>query len=355
MIRRSSPKPPSVQRRPLFSLMKSNGVQLKSDPMTVAAALVEHAREHGAREVIASPAFKLLEDSGPEAAFPRMKATKAPVVAGSLKEKEDMVRLIRAGVDGLITDDPALLREVLKAERRLDAKGLVPPGFSAQGHRGARNLRPENTLPAMEAALDALMNVLETDLALTSDGVLVLSHSYAPEAAMVTSESGPQDPRFGKPFRQQSLSQLRQGLRFNGLLPDRPAQRNELTLSPVSVAFARKQGLPDAYSLPTLQDLFDFAQFYAWYYRRGPGVSHPEASQRALNAERVQFSLEPKVTPETEGSGLTATSAAFARAVGEAVKKADKVERSLFQSFDPELLMRVHRDHPQLKTVFLFD
>src|SRR5882757_9169365 len=48
--------------------------------------------------------------------------------------------------------------------------------FDLQGHRGARGLRPENTLPSFEAALDSGVTTIETDLHLTRDGVVVLCH-----------------------------------------------------------------------------------------------------------------------------------------------------------------------------------
>jgi len=48
--------------------------------------------------------------------------------------------------------------------------------FDAQVYRGARDLRPENTMPAMEAALDNLVITLETDCGLTRDEVATLGH-----------------------------------------------------------------------------------------------------------------------------------------------------------------------------------
>src|SRR5437660_8899629 len=48
--------------------------------------------------------------------------------------------------------------------------------FEIQGHRGARGLKPENTLPSFEAALDAGATSIETDVHLTRDGVSVLTH-----------------------------------------------------------------------------------------------------------------------------------------------------------------------------------
>jgi glycerophosphoryl diester phosphodiesterase len=44
------------------------------------------------------------------------------------------------------------------------------------GHRGAARERPENTLPSFERALEAGVDVLETDVQITRDGHLVLAH-----------------------------------------------------------------------------------------------------------------------------------------------------------------------------------
>ena len=44
------------------------------------------------------------------------------------------------------------------------------------GHRGARAMRPENTLPAFEYAIKAGVDVLELDMAVTKDNVIVVSH-----------------------------------------------------------------------------------------------------------------------------------------------------------------------------------
>jgi glycerophosphoryl diester phosphodiesterase len=48
--------------------------------------------------------------------------------------------------------------------------------FNLQGHRGARGLLPENTLPAFEAALQMGVNTLELDIGVTRDGVVVVIH-----------------------------------------------------------------------------------------------------------------------------------------------------------------------------------
>ena len=43
--------------------------------------------------------------------------------------------------------------------------------FDLQGHRGARGLAPENTLPSFQKALDLGVDTLECDMAITRDGV----------------------------------------------------------------------------------------------------------------------------------------------------------------------------------------
>src|SRR5437588_935918 len=70
-------------------------------------------------------------------------------------------------------------------------------GFNLQGHRGARGLRPENTLPSFEAALDVGVSSIETDLHLTADGVIVLCHDpiLSPRIVSPLPGSAPLDGR----------------------------------------------------------------------------------------------------------------------------------------------------------------
>lgn len=50
------------------------------------------------------------------------------------------------------------------------------PFFDVQGHRGARGLKPENTIPAFITALDSGVTTVELDLAITKDRQIVVSH-----------------------------------------------------------------------------------------------------------------------------------------------------------------------------------
>ena len=50
------------------------------------------------------------------------------------------------------------------------------PFIDVQAHRGGAGLMPENTVSAMQNALDMKVNTLEFDLQLSADGQVVVSH-----------------------------------------------------------------------------------------------------------------------------------------------------------------------------------
>lgn len=56
------------------------------------------------------------------------------------------------------------------------AQAQYIPKFDIQGHRGARGLKPENTIPAFLMALDSGVTTLEMDVAITKDKQVVVSH-----------------------------------------------------------------------------------------------------------------------------------------------------------------------------------
>src|SRR4051812_42248014 len=109
--------------------------------------------------------------------------------------------------------------------------------FDLQGHRGARGLQPENTLLSFEAALDAGVSSIETDLHLSADGFPVLLH----------------DPRRGDglPVRGLTLAHIRMG---ETSVPDGAC--------PLARWFASQHGFSPA-AVPTLADLFAFTACYA--------------------------------------------------------------------------------------------
>ncbi|TDC54125.1 glycerophosphodiester phosphodiesterase [Actinomadura sp. KC345] len=82
------------------------------------------------------------------------------------------------------------------------------------GHRGARGLRPENTLPGFTHALELGVDAIELDVGMSADGVVVLNHDQAlsPVNLTDTAPVRPGDPAFpyvGKRIRDLTFDQLR--------------------------------------------------------------------------------------------------------------------------------------------------
>jgi glycerophosphoryl diester phosphodiesterase len=63
-----------------------------------------------------------------------------------------------------------------KQTQRSISKGLVLPAFNKEGHRGTRGLMPENTIPAMQKAIDFDVNTVEVDVVISKDKKVVISH-----------------------------------------------------------------------------------------------------------------------------------------------------------------------------------
>lgn len=105
------------------------------------------------------------------------------------------------------------------------------------GHRGARGLRPENTLPGLVHALQLGVDALEIDVAITADRRLVLTHdlTVSPLTSADTVPAHPADPLFpyvGKPIKSLNLARLRT-LDVGVRLPRHPDDPFVATLVPV--------------------------------------------------------------------------------------------------------------------------
>lgn len=191
-----------------------------------------------------------------------------------------------------------------------------------QGHRGARGLAPENTLAGFRVALAVGVSTLETDLALTRDGVLVLSHEPRLYAALTRGSDGRWLAEDGATIFSLNASELAQydiG-RLN------PAQK-------YAAPWTEQKGV-DGERIPTLQQLFELARD-----ARSPG------------GRPVRFNIETKITP-TSGTS-TPDPARYARAVVDAVRAAKMSERVTVQSFDWRTLREVKKLAPELSTTCL--
>jgi glycerophosphoryl diester phosphodiesterase len=210
----------------------------------------------------------------------------------------------------------------------------MPTLFNLQGHRGSRGLKPENTLPSFEAAFDAGVSSVETDLHLTRDGVAVLYH----------------DAMLSEPTLQLlsalSLAELRRyradrnpdPLHF----PDQDA-----TVTPLARLFAEPRGL-DPYGIPTLEELLQFAADYAGELGERAGKS-PQQRRRAA---AVRFDLELKRVPfypEIINDRFDgATPGLLEERVVEVVRQAGVVARTVVRSFDHRCVRLLRQMEPGL-------
>ena len=201
----------------------------------------------------------------------------------------------------------------------LAAVAVQAAAFDLQGHRGARGLAPENTLPAFERALAIGVHTLELDVAVTQDGVLVISHdprlnpdiTRAPDGRFLT---GP-----GPLIHQTPLAEL---------------QRYELGRIKSGTRYAAQfaeQVPADGVRLPRLSDLFALVR-------------------RSGNAQ-VRFDIETKISPLAPDDTLAPEP--FARLLIQAIREAGMAERSSIQSFDWRTLQVVQREAPEINTVYL--
>jgi glycerophosphoryl diester phosphodiesterase len=369
----------------------------ESTPQRVMNALDARGRARGAAVApVVSVDANLLDDGDPATAVPDRSApltaydgTSLPaassevfnvgrlhqagfkVVPYTVNDAARMDKLLALGVDGLISDRSDLLYQRVAAfdadKNGTPGDDLLPDGridpdkFDAQGHRGSRNLRPENTLPAMEAGLDNLVNTLETDNGITADGVPVLDHEpYVSSVRCRRADGAPYGPADEQLVKELSLAALQARYTCDNVFRGAP-QSNDRALSPVAVAFAAQQGLRDPYVMPSTQELFDFADFYADWYTTGPGRDDPRAAVLADNAEQVRFNVETKSNPRTDRdekgnvyAQRTIGPAAFADKVSGVIEASDEQDRADVQSFDLRTLLRVQDTHPDLPLVALF-
>src|SRR5262249_17716397 len=135
--------------------------------------------------------------------------------------------------------------------------------FDWQGHRGARGLKPENTLPGFEVALDIGVTSIETDVHLTLDGVPVLCHDAKIGSRLCRLRRGQESP---DPATEPLVSSLTladfRGYRADGNPDRRRFPTQDRSVTPLARRFARQHGL-DPYTPPTLAELFLFAADYA--------------------------------------------------------------------------------------------
>ena len=338
--------------------------------------LMERAASHAAQHGALKPALSPVDSTVLSGLVPvqALQERGMRVVPWTTNDPDKMRAVIRTGVDGLISDRPDLLQKALAAERAASPEATERlKNFNVSGHRGARGLRPENTLPAFEAGLDNGIDTIETDTGVTTDHVSLIWHDQFLNPQSCRKADGSAYTLETRTYiRDISMPDAQRLFICDKLHATAfPDQRNDLALSPVAVAFATQEHLISPYVPTYVEQLFRFVSFYATYYRSGAGHTHPEAAKRAQTAARVHFNLETKVLPDRLPPDVaghqdvnvpkemfenhTVAPQLFVATLCSAIQRNHMEARSDVQSFDYRTLILVEEQFPKIATYYLSD
>jgi glycerophosphoryl diester phosphodiesterase len=181
------------------------------------------------------------------------------------------------------------------------------PRILVHGHRGARAIYPENTIPAFQYAIKIGADVLEMDVAVTKDNVLVISHDphINPEIC--------KGPHPGIAIHELTLAELHEY--------DCGALKNP--------HFPKQQPVPGT-RIPTLDDVLSLS-----------------------SGNKVEFNIETKSFPDHPE--LTPTPDVFAHMLLDVIRKHQLDSRVIVQSFDFRTLHATKRLAPNIRLSALWE
>jgi len=181
--------------------------------------------------------------------------------------------------------------------------------IDVQGHRGARGLLPENTLPAFQRALELGVDTLELDCGVTRDGIVVVHHDRRLNPD-VTRLDGRWIAAPGPTIRSLTFAEL---------------QRYDVGRLRPGSEYARR--------FPQQQPL--------------DGTRIPRLS--AVLQLKSRFNIETKISPDHTEE--TVGPEEFASLMTAEIRKAGA--KATIQSFDFRTLKAVEREAPEIPTVYL--
>lgn len=197
----------------------------------------------------------------------------------------------------------------------------LPETFDLQGHRGARGLAPENTIPAFERALELGVTTLEMDVVISQDQQVVVSHEPWFSGHICSLPSGEPVPVeeersyriYERPYSEVRLFDC--GLRGN---PRFPVQEKM------------------AAHKPLLKDVITFAEQYV----------------RDHDLPAIYYNIETKSTPAGDNSFHPGPET-FTTLLLDVIKAGNVLDRTTLQSFDPRTLRIAHDLHPDMSLALL--
>ncbi|WP_422364731.1 glycerophosphodiester phosphodiesterase [Pelagibius sp.] len=214
----------------------------------------------------------------------------------------------------------ALLGIIAPGETPVAVDRSTQAPLDLQGHRGARGLMPENTLPAFETALALGVTTLELDTVMTADGVVVVHHDRRLSTERTRDSAG------------------------SWLTEAAAAPLIDLTFADLEVydVGRAKPGSRTARRYPEQAGLDGVAI---------PSLAAVIARAESLSGGTVRYNIETKISPLSPAD--SAEPAAFVPALIAVIRNAGVAERAAVQSFDWRTLLLVQEQAPEIETVYL--
>lgn len=197
------------------------------------------------------------------------------------------------------------------------------PTFDWQGHRGARGLLPENTVPAFLKALELNMRTLEMDAAISQDGQVIISHepwfsheiSTTPDGKEVTDEV--EKKYLIHQMTTKDLQAFDVGSRGNARFP----QQQKMKIHK-----------------PRLAEVVTAVNEYC----------------KKNNQELPYYNIEIKSRPEWDVE-LAPIPAKFAKVLLDEINRLGIHDKACIQSFDPRSLLAVNELDKTIMTAYLIE
>lgn len=207
--------------------------------------------------------------------------------------------------------------------KKINNSPLGVGGFDFEGHRGCRGLMPENTIPAFKKAIDLHVTTLEMDAVITKDKQVIISHEPFFNHEITTKHDG----SFVNEKEERSLNIFK--------MDYTETQTFDVGSKP-HPRFPNQQKI--AVHKPRLVDVIDSAEAYT----------------ARLSLHPVQYNIETKSTPATDGI-YHPNPDEFVELIMAIVKEKKVEERVIIQSFDIRTLQYLHQHYPQIRTAYLFE
>jgi len=188
--------------------------------------------------------------------------------------------------------------------------------IDVQGHRGARAVLPENSLPALRHALELGVDTLEFDMGVSKDGVVVVLHDQQINPVICQYKDG-SNAEEGLWIHQLTLEQIKQF--------DCGSKQNP--------RFDTQALIPGT-EIPTLAEVFEMV--------KNSGLP---------NAKTVRFNIETKSKPDKPHAQPAADE--FVEAILKVIRHYDLESRVTLQSFDPATLIAAQEIAPNLQLSIL--